>query len=278
MKRMRGPAVFALVTAVALTLTGCLDTAVKVIVKPDGSGTIEKTVVVSKALVEFMKGMGAEGDSEAVEKSLLDEKSLKAQAAVMGSGVTFQSAVKVSTDKGNGFKATYGFKDIAKVKIDQNPSGDLNLPAGASGQAEQSPKEFVTFAFTKGLPGMPAVLSISLPRPSKEDTAKARAKVADSSGADAQQMMEMLKPLYENLRIAIGVEVQGRIVETNAAHVQGSSVTIMDVDFGKVLSDDAMLKKLSASQQSSLADTMELLKGFPGVIFEPSDRVQVKFR
>jgi hypothetical protein len=267
----------ALALATVMALAGCLDTSVKVIVKPDGSGTIEKTIVVSKTLVEFMKSMGSEGDSAAVEQSLLDEKSLKAQATGMGSGVTFLSAVKVSTDKGNGYKATYSFKDITKVKIDQNPSGDLNLPMGGAGQAEQAPQENITFAFARG---SPAVLSIVLPRPTKEDTAKAKAKVsqAPQGGAEAQQMMEALKPLYENLRIAVSVEVQGRIVETNAANVKGSAITLVDIDFGKVLSDDAMFKKLSSGQQSTLGDTMALLKNVPGVVFEPAETVKVKFQ
>jgi hypothetical protein len=265
----------ALVLAAALALAGCLDTSVKVTVKPDGSGTVEKTILVSKALVEFMKGMGSQGDDAAVLNSLIDEKSLKAQAAKMGSGVAFVSAVKISTDKGNGYKASYTFKDITKVKIDQNPSGDLSLPSASSGQSQQAPQEFLTFGFTKG---SPALLTIALPQPTKDAEAKAKAAQTQAAGADAQKMMETLKPLYENLRIAVFVEVQGKIVETNAANVKGSSITIMDVDFGKVLADDAMFKKLSSGQQSTLGDTKELLKDFPGIVFETAVTVRVKFQ
>lgn len=275
MKEKKHAAAVVLAAVLSLALAGCLDTSVKVVVKPDGSGTVEKTIIVSKVLVEFMQGMGSGGDSAAVEKSLLDEKSLKAQAAGMGSGVTFQSAVKVSTDKGNGFKAVYAFKDVSKLKIDQNPTKDLNLPMEAGGQSAVAPQEFVTFGFAKG---SPAVLTVSLPRSAKETAAKAKAKASQAGGAEAQQMMEAFKPLYENLRIAISVEVQGRIVETDAAHVKGSVITLMDLDFGKVLADEAMFKKLSASQQSTVGDTMELLKNFPGVTFEPSETVKVRFQ
>lgn len=263
--------------ALVLALTGCIDTNVKVSVKPDGSGTVEKTIVVSKALVEFMKGMGSGGDSAAVEASLVDEKSLKAQAAGMGSGVAYQSAVKVSTDKGNGYKATYAFKDVTKLKINQNPTNDINLPSmGASGgSSSNTPQEFITFGFAKG---SPAVLTVVLPKPSKETEAKAKTAKQQTNTAEAAQMMEAFKPLYENLRIAVSVEVQGRIVETNAAHVKGAVVTFVDVDFGKVLSDDAMFRKLSNNQQSSVAETMELLKSFPGVVFESAPTVRVKFQ
>ena len=128
-----------LVAALLFTigLSGCLQIEKVVKLKPDGSGTIEETVVMSKASIAQMEqmasGFGALGDKKADKKTtkpaagfeVMDEKKLKAAAAGMGEGVTFVSAKKIDNETGSGFTAVYAFADISKVKLDQNPGDSL---------------------------------------------------------------------------------------------------------------------------------------------------------
>lgn len=91
-------------------------------------------------------------------------------------------------------------------------------------------------------------------------------------------MLESMRPLYADLRIALSVEVQGTITQTNAAFVDGSTVTLMELDFGKILADEAVWKKLASTQADSIKQVQDVLKAMPGVRLETQPTVSVSFR
>jgi hypothetical protein len=259
-----------------LALSGCIDTSTRITLAPDGSGTIEKTIVLSKHLIDLMMGMGAKGDAASIEQGMLSEAGLKAAARRMGSGVSFVSAEKITTEKGDGYKALYDFTDISKVKIDENPAADVTLPSGGSmgGGAQATAPEYVTFFFARG---SPAKLTIIAPKPPASST-KAPVTRKPSSSAETEQMMATLRPLYEDMRVALSVEVQGKITQTNARFVSGSTVTLMDLDFSKILADEAVYNKLVSQQTQSLDELKSLVGSVPGVKLDPQQSVTVEFR
>ena len=53
----------ALIMAAAFILSGCIDDTISVTVKPDGSGTIEETVLMGNEFIEMMQEM-AKGTGE----------------------------------------------------------------------------------------------------------------------------------------------------------------------------------------------------------------------
>lgn len=273
---MRTRSLLAVALCAAVALAGCIDSATKIIVKTDGSGTIEKTIVVSTSLVEFLEGMGMGGDAASIETAMLSEKSLKAEASQMGAGVAFVSSQKITTTKGNGYKAVYSFKDITTVRLDQNPAADVTLPSagGAAGSGQAGNPELYTFRFTKG---SPATLTIVAPKVQPSASA-AQGTQTQTDAKEAEQMLAVMRPLYADLRMAVTVEVMGRIAETNATYVDGSTVTLMDLDFGKILADDAVFKKLASTQAQSVKDVQDLVKAFPGVKLDTQESVTVKFR
>ena len=254
-----------------IALAGCIDEAVTVTVNPDGSGTIEKNIIVSKNLIQFIMDSGmAQGNAAAVEKNLLNENTLRAGAARMGQDVAFVSAQKISTDKGNGYKAVYSFKDISKVKLDMSPASDISMqdPSGAG----QSAPEYITFAFAKGAPSS---LTITPPRPRIE---AARQQQQQYSQKELDDYMTTMRPLYSDFRIQISVSVKGKIAETNASYVNGSTVALVDMDFSKILADEATFRKLAAAQTQSVSETMAMVKALPGVKLDAKDSITVKFR
>jgi hypothetical protein len=252
-----------------------MDTSTKITVKTDGSGTIEKTIVLSSHLAEFAQSMGMKMDRGSLEQGMLNEEGLKAEAAQMGTGVAFVSAQKITTAKGNGYRALYSFTDVTKLKINRNPVGDVTIPSGDSGGAggssgdQANAPEYLTFAFAKGTP---AVLTITEPKVQRQTTGTASTQAVDAS------QLASLKPLYSDLRIALSIEVQGKISETNAAYVSGSTVTLMDMDFGVILADDAMVKKLSSMQTQSIAEVEALVKSMPGVKLDTQESVRIAFK
>jgi hypothetical protein len=256
--------------AAMLCLTGCLQVEKVVKLKPDGSGTVEETVILSKAALASLQQMAAGfgGDKAANNKipDMFDEAKLKAAAAKMGDGVTFVSAKKIDNEQGQGFTAVYAFTDINKLKLDQNP-GDA-LPENDNMKASGSKKEPITFRFTKG---SPAELSLTMPAP------EFKPKKEQPEGME-DMAMQMMKQMFKDMRISLALEVQGTISETNAEYRDGSRVTLMDMDFNKVLADPEKFKALAKASPQTLQEAKTLIKGLDGVKIETSPEVKIKFK
>jgi hypothetical protein len=105
------------------SLTGCFQVETLIRVKPDGSGTIEETFMMNKAIMQMMGGMltqmgegaGAQQPEQQILKeafSLFDDAKLKQEAGDKGEGVTYVSGRRLSTETFEGYQATYAFTDI----------------------------------------------------------------------------------------------------------------------------------------------------------------------
>lgn len=278
MKTLRALFAAALFT---LGLTGCLQIEKLVKLKPDGSGTIEETVVMSKESVAQMEQMAAgfggldkkkEDKPAAKGFDLMDEKKLRAAAEKMGDGVTFVSAKKIDNDKGSGFVATYAFTDINKLKLDQNPGDAMPTPGGVKTGAGSgaSKVEPVTFKFAKG---SPAELLVKMPAP---DLKKAEKKEQPPGSED--MAMQMMKQMFKDMKITMAIEVAGEIKETNAEYHDGSRVTLIEMDFNKLLADPEKFKKLAKENPKTLQESKVLMKGIDGVKVETAPEVKIKFQ
>ncbi len=256
----------------AIVLMGCIETTTLIRVNRDGSGTIENTVIISKNFIDLMSSMGGDSESSSDENDFLDEEELKEKALNMGQGVTLMSAEKVSSEKGSGYKAVYSFKDINKIRINQNPGENIPIPS-AGGPEEESVEEYIFFDFKKG---NPATLTISKPAEILEPEEVEGA--GESPMDDDPAMLDMLKTLYQDMKIGIAVEVQGTIVETNATYREGSRITIIEMDFGKLLEDEDNFKKLVTAQPKTLEATKDLLEGSPGIKVELKDQLIIRFK
>lgn len=284
MKSLRS---LALALLAVFSVTGCLQVEKVVKLKPDGSGTIEETVVVSKEFAAQMKqmtaGLGALGGDKPADGgaapafNLMDEKKLKEGAGKMGEGVTFISAKPVTTPAGEGFTALYAFTDINKLKINQD-LGDSMPTSGGTGisAAPRAAKgEPVTFVFTKGAP---AGLTIHVPQPKDADLAKAQEKKAEQPSGGEDMAMMMMQQMFKDMKMTLAIEVAGTIAQTNAEHASGSRVTLMEMDFNKVLANPAKFKELSQAQPKSIDEAKTLMKGIDGIKAETQPKVTVKFQ
>ena len=265
----------------ALLLTGCLQFDAVVKVKPDGSGTVEEKVMMGGAMVSQMKAMtqafGGDKAGGAKSPDLYDEAKAKAQAAKMGEGVTFVSGKKLTTPDGSeGFTATYAFADINKLKLSTSP-GDL-APGGAGGgmsfkgKGGEAP---VVFQFTKG---KTAELLVKPPQPKPDASTKAKKDAPSPEDAMQEAMLPMMQQMLKDMHMTVVIEVQGNIVETNAQWRDASRITLMDLDFNKVLADPAKLKALTKIKDPNSSDAKALLKTVPGVKVETAETVKIKFQ
>jgi hypothetical protein len=260
--------------ALSLALTGCFESIVLLRVNKDGSGTIEETVVISDAFMELMKSFGGEDEGEEEEEAI-DEQELTDKAASMGEGVRFVSAEPLKTERGSGYKAIYSFSDINDVRINQNPGENVSPPP-VGGEEEGPVEEWLHFNFTGG---RTANLEIIYPR----DVGTEQEEEEESSGGEADmdsnpEMMQMMRELYKDMHIRIAVEVDGQITETNANYVDGSTVTLMDIDFAKILEDEEKFKELMSADPDTVEEMKELVKDNPGIKVEIEESIQIRFR
>jgi len=270
--------IYSLLSIVAtFCLSGCLQVDSLVTVKPDGSGTLTQTVMMNKAAVEQIKSMsgGLGGKEDAAKKpfELLDEAKLKAAAAKLGEGVTFESAKKVTTDSSEGYTVIYKFADINKLKLNQNPSGAM--PDMGDGGKSDEKVELVTFQFTKGFPS-PSKLVINTP--AKDMPKKDDAKKKEGGEGMEDMAVQMMQQMFKDMKISLAVQVEGQIATTDAEFVDGKRVTLMEVDFNKLLADPAKLKELSKAQPDTLEETKALLRGIPGIKVETKPSINVSFQ
>ena len=131
-------------------------------------------------------------------------------------------------------------------------------------------KEIVTFSFRKG---SPSTLKIFLPQ-NFDDTNK--------SGGDAGEPdpgeLEMMKQIYGTMKMSLVVDVQGTINRTNASHREGSTLTLMDLDFSDIVKDEEKLLRLASSNMESIEGLKKMMEDVPGIKVELQDTVEVQFR
>jgi hypothetical protein len=256
---------------VGVVASGCINSASLVKIKPDGSGTIEQTMLVNMGAIKgLMSGMGASQTKES--GGVLNEADFKRAGERMG--VRPVSLTPMKEGGFEGAKAIYAFDDITKVRVDQDPQ----LGARAAGTTPGSRASTSPIKFGLARQGATSVLTITVDEKAA-DSATARAQDAPSLESIDPAMMQMIKTMFDGFRILIDVEVDGKIVKTNADYVSGSRITLLEVDMAGVLADEAKLKALQSKVQpgSSISELRPYLKDIKGVkVNHPA--VTIEFR
>ena len=247
----------ALFGSLAVVLSGCINSTSLVKVKADGSGTIEQTTLVNLAAAKsLMPGAGVQAGQKDTGGGMLNEAEFKRTAERMG--VRPVSLTPVKQGNFEGAKAVYAFDDITKIRVDQDPQTPGAL---ASSSQSRSP---IKFAFTRS--GGASVLTVSV---DEKAAASATEKAKDAPSLDTidPAMMQMVKTMFDGFRILIDLEVEGKIVKTNADYVNGSRVTLVELDAAGIFQDEAKLKGLQSKIRPgmSLSELRPYLKEIKGV-------------
>ncbi len=263
-----------------LFLSGCFQISEVMHLNPDGSGTVEETMLMSKKFFaqmnQMMSGFTGESGAKAEPPELFDPAKLKEQANAMGEGVTYVSGKKVETADFTGYKAIYYFTDINKLNLSQQGAA-LGAPVG-NGQSAQ----MLGFHFTKASSGSPATLTIEQPAGNKA-TAAPSAQEAPPTPAPAsptapvdEETAKMLK-MFMGMKFLLAIDINGAIASTNATYRDGNRITVLDFDMEKLGNSVSSLEKLERLKTGSLADAKELVKEVPGMKVDMNDKLTVVF-
>ena len=260
----------------ALFLSGCLQVNTTVNLNKDGSGTIEEIVMMKTEVINMMNEFAMSFDSTKSEEfNMFNESELKEKAANYGEGVKYLSGEKVTMGKYEGFKAIYSFDDINKIKI--NPSPDDKMPFGDElmTNEEKPVDDLLKFNFKKG---NPSTLVINFPKPKMDEKSKTEdetEEMEDSLTINAQ--MDKLIEMFDGMKMAMSFNINGDIEQTDASFVDGSKVTLMQIDFSEIIKHKDVLENLQKSKPETMEEFKEAVGDLPGIKVEFKEQVTIKF-
>lgn len=276
MARACGKVLSVLILGIAtLAVAGCMEIETVVRVNPDGSGTITERLLMSNEIVGMMKEMAPEG--QPVE--LFNEQELRDAAPGYGEGVVYVSATNVEAEFGKGYEASYAFTDINRIRVGQDPGEKMPGGEAMGGDAEEG--DFTTFTMQ---PGYPAQLMIHWPVDQDEpetmgatEESSVEESAAEQTPEESEAAMEMMKVAFKDMRMSMHVEVAGEVVESNATHLDGNRVTLVEIAFAEFLDSEEAMTVMASNSGQTVADMKELMRLIPGLKMEVEPEVSVQF-
>jgi hypothetical protein len=251
------------ILSVAVMCSGCFQMTSVMKLKGDGSGTIDHRMLFTRqALAQLKQFAALGGGGQGLDPT--SEQQAREMAAALGPGVTYISSETISTPAGEGRDALYAFADVSQLRVATQPAppGGASIQAGGLSTAAES----LTFSFSRASNGN-AVLQINVPEPSLVN--------ALSSSPAAPQQMAMIKSLLAGARLLLAVEPEGSLVQTNSGYVDGSRVTLLEVDLDQVLKDEALVARLQAA--TTPEQLRAAIKDVPGLKLTLEREITVEF-
>ena len=136
---------------------------------------------------------------------------------------------------------------------------------GAMGSSSSGKESPIRFALAKQ--GGSSVLTITFDeKKAAGATAEMQTKTPSIDSIDPK-MLQMIKTMFDGFKVAVDLEVDGKIVKTNADYVNGSRVTLLELDMATLFEDESALAALQTKvgPGASIADVRPYLKDVKGV-------------
>lgn len=263
-----------LIAASAFALPSCFQHAITVQIQPDGSGTIVEETRLGAQMLQMMEQMAAGFGGNAAQadptKDMLSEDKAKERATKLGQGVRLVKVEPVADHGNKGARVTYAFDDITQINLSTSEGSKAMQPPGAP--PRQAPKESpIRFEFNDG------ELTVLMPQPDPDALQKADAP-AEQPDLDNPEAMDMMKQMFGDMKMSIVIQASSGIASTDATHRDGDTVTLMEMNFGKLVENEDNLKKLATIDQKDPQKAMEAFKGIDGVRFESKPSIKIKLK
>jgi hypothetical protein len=247
-------------------LAGCFTNETLIKVNADGSGTIENVILINESAMDgigdMLGGKSTSGGSKGAPSMSFDEATLRAEAEKQGPGVRLVSTEPLTRGSFKGARIVYAFDDVNTLRVDQDP-----MPSAPGDTAKASAEhEPIALQLTR-LPNGNSLLTLDL-----NDEAVVRPPVKKNSGqkmgksAMPPELQEMVRQMFDGFRVVINVEPAGRIVRTSSPHATDTSVTILEMDLGRLMRDEENLKRLNDIEPgTSLPEMIPIFKSIKGM-------------
>lgn len=252
----------------AVLSTGCFQMTTVVRLNGDGSGTIDHSMLITKAALAQVRQLSMLAGGRGQSLDFVSEEQAKQMAATLGEGVTYVSSEAIDTPAGEGRTSHYAFSDINNLRINPQPEPPGGLKIRTSAFATDA--NAITCSFTRGSGGN-AVLTINLP----ELNLQSALGSANTADAGIAQQLAMARALLAGARVIIAVEPAGTLVHTNSPFVDGAQVTLLDVNLDQVFANPALIAQVQAAHTPE--ETRAALAGVPGLRMVFDRQVTIEF-
>ncbi len=249
----------------SLFASSCLQTETTVNLNKDGSGTIVEQTILGEQMLAMMTQFAQPGQPDPIQEMFSEDKS-KAKVGKMGEGVEFVKVEMINEGGKKGGRVHYKFADINKLNI--NPAGGLEAmnDGEEEPEAEVKPDDFVKFKYADGK------LSLITPPTNFDDLNM------DDAGAENPEMEAMAKQMMADMRMALKINFPGGIDKTNATFVDGNTVTVMDLQVGKMFDQKDAMKKISETAKTDKQAAQEAFSKLDGIKIETKQDVSISLK
>lgn len=247
-----------------LLASSCLQTETTINLNKDGSGTIVEETTLGAQMIGMMTQFAQPGQPDPIQEMFSEDKS-KAKVGEMGEGVEFVKVEMINEGGKKGGRTHYKFADINKLNL--NPAGGLDAMNDAEKEeAKLKPEDFVKFKYADGK------LSLITP-PTKFDDLN-----MDDAAAENPEMEAMMKQMMADMRMALKINLPGGIEKTNATFVDGNTVTVMDLQVGKMFDQKDALKKITETAKTDKKAAQEAFSKLDGIKIETKEDVSITLK
>ncbi|MFK7849534.1 MAG: hypothetical protein AB8D78_01030 [Akkermansiaceae bacterium] len=248
--------------AVAVTLPSCLQNETTISLNKDGSGTIVEETTLGAQMMQMMTQFAQPGQPDPIEE-MFAEKKAKEKATSMGEGVEYVKTEIFEKDGKKGAKVHYKFADINKISV--NPSDAVNDMQPDGAPAEEGDDEAVKFAYADGK------LKIIVPPADFDDMSM------DDQLQDPQQEAMMMQ-MMADMRLTLKLKIPSGIEKTTATHVEGDTITLFDVQVGKMFAQKDKLKEISETAKTDMDAAKAAFNKVDGIKVETKENATVTLK
>lgn len=247
----------------ALALPSCLQNETTMTLNKDGSGTVVEETYLGAKMLEMMTQFAQPGQPDPVEEMFSEDKA-KTKAEKMGEGVEYVKTEIIDKDGKKGAIVHYKFADINKLKV--SPSGAVDNMTEQADEQDEKKDESVSFSYADGK------LKVITPPTDFEDM-----NMGDE-GAENPEMETMMKEMMADMRLTLKLKIADGIASTNATHTEGDTITLFDVEVGKMFAQKAELKKIGETGKTDKEAAKAAFSKLDGIKIETKEDVTVTLK
>lgn len=245
----------AAIAAAVFLFTGCIQTEYLILVKKDGSGTLTLTTGITR---EWMEQLRKEGNRHTESTPETRREAGEQLAKRLGEGVKVVSIEEFKNERIEGGKIVLRFADITKLTLDTRDE--------TIGKGDGAP-ETITFEFAGG------------------DRAKLVARIhprkpEPKTDVPEEVLNKNVAKILPGLKFTLRLQVDGTIVQTDAAHRDGPAGVLLVECRG----EDLLKVREDVKTDTPVGlgwPWMAVARAFqhtPGVKVETKDAVTVEFQ
>ncbi|NTV06672.1 MAG: hypothetical protein HGA59_09250 [Chlorobiaceae bacterium] len=259
-----------------VTMAGCLEISTIVRVKPDGTGTVTERLLISKASFSQTHSLN-DKDKKGQPGQVPEKVELEKKTREMGEGVRFISIRPVSTKTHEGYEALFAFRDINLLQVNRNPDSGISADSASGEKAQEKKKQYIRFVLKEG---SPSKLLIMMEHEKGASVSPSSAAAKPQQNPEQLKMVaNIMKEFLKGMRIFMAVDIDGSLLGTNATYRKGQRITLMDVDFDKLIANPEQFTSFSSSGTELSSEEMQkIMKKIPGIRMETKKEVEVSFK